>query len=152
MATQVSPQIAVANLPSIVFRGWYSAFQIPRHEEMAFAMADCETRSQMPKWAGHQDVYGLCSWVSVAKAAQLPWRWCLQHESGGASSALAALGQGFTALEPAAPHSLTPEGKTELSACRGSAPGPNCSRVPSQKAFIPSSLKDAGHYSLCRQS
>lgn len=30
----------MAALPNIVPRGWYSAFQIPRQEEVGFAMAD----------------------------------------------------------------------------------------------------------------
>lgn len=66
---------------------------------------------------------------------------------GGASSALAALGQGFRAWCLALslrPRSLTPEGKDRvLSGCRHSAPGPDWSRVPYQKAFLPSSMKDA---------
>ena len=108
---------------------------------MGFAMADCGARSQMPKWAGHQDVYGLLS-LSGRKQKQL------SYPEGGAWSTRVEvhplpwlpLGRGSwrgVCSGASCPRNLTPEGKRALSGFRGSAPGSNCSWVPYQKAFSP---------------
>ena len=95
-----------------MFRGWYSAFQIPRH-----LLWQTEARRKMPKWAGHQDVYGLCSWVSVAGSssatlkamlAAREWRCILCSGCPWAGVQGVVFGSGACY-----PHSLTPEGKTE---------------------------------------
>ena len=97
-------------------------------------------------------------------AAESQWQEAAQLPEGDACSARVEvhpllwlpLGRGsgrgvwLWSLLPPQPN---PRGKDRvLSGCRHSAPGPDWSRVPYQKAFLPSSMKDAGHYSLCRQS